>query len=304
MTPQLALRVAIVGGVALVMFAVIFFRLWFLQVLSGSQYVAQAQINVVRTSRWPPRVGRSSTARHAAGRSRCRCRRSRSPRTSLPAPVSLTAARTSIRSRRRTIRCTTSWRGLLRMRPSRTPCTSTSTGTAAGPVLAAAGADPMPDRPERLAGRIRERDDQDRRPTDIQDYIAERQNHSAASLPGDLPAQVPARRRWRAGVRHARPDQLGRAQHEAVQGHQAGQYRRPDRASSTSTTSTCRAPTARSASRSTPQGQFEGYAKYKARLPATTSSCRSTPSSSRSGSRRCRSRSPQTPRQTAARLSR
>jgi penicillin-binding protein 2 len=48
MTPQLALRVAIIGGFALVLFAVIFFRLWFLQVLSGSQYVAQAQGNIVR----------------------------------------------------------------------------------------------------------------------------------------------------------------------------------------------------------------------------------------------------------------
>ena len=49
MTPQLALRVAIVGTVALVMFALIFFRLWFLQVLSGSQYVAEAQSNIIRT---------------------------------------------------------------------------------------------------------------------------------------------------------------------------------------------------------------------------------------------------------------
>ncbi len=49
MTPQLALRVALVGGLALLLFAVIFFRLWFLQVLTGNQYVAQAQSNVVRT---------------------------------------------------------------------------------------------------------------------------------------------------------------------------------------------------------------------------------------------------------------
>ncbi len=48
MTPQLALRVALVGGLALLLFAVIFFRLWFLQVLTGNQYVAQAQSNVVR----------------------------------------------------------------------------------------------------------------------------------------------------------------------------------------------------------------------------------------------------------------
>jgi penicillin-binding protein 2 len=48
MTPQLALRVAIVGGFALTMFAIIFFRLWFLQVLSGQQYLAQASVNRVR----------------------------------------------------------------------------------------------------------------------------------------------------------------------------------------------------------------------------------------------------------------
>ena len=49
MTPQLALRVAVVGGIALMLFAIVFFRLWFLQVLSGSSYVAQAQGNIVRT---------------------------------------------------------------------------------------------------------------------------------------------------------------------------------------------------------------------------------------------------------------
>jgi penicillin-binding protein 2 len=47
-TPQLALRVAILGGVALTMFAIIFFRLWFLQVLSGDKYLAEASNNQVR----------------------------------------------------------------------------------------------------------------------------------------------------------------------------------------------------------------------------------------------------------------
>src|SRR5436305_127479 len=47
-TPQLALRVAILGGAALTMFAIIFFRLWYLQVLSGDKYVAQAQNNQIR----------------------------------------------------------------------------------------------------------------------------------------------------------------------------------------------------------------------------------------------------------------
>ena len=48
LTPQLAFRVAVIGGVALVMFALIFFRLWYLQVLSGDKYEAQAQNNRVR----------------------------------------------------------------------------------------------------------------------------------------------------------------------------------------------------------------------------------------------------------------
>ncbi|HUY59525.1 MAG TPA: penicillin-binding transpeptidase domain-containing protein [Solirubrobacteraceae bacterium] len=57
MTPQLALRVAIIGCFALVMFAVIFFRLWFLQVLSGSQYVQAAQVNIVRDVPVPAQRG-------------------------------------------------------------------------------------------------------------------------------------------------------------------------------------------------------------------------------------------------------
>lgn len=47
-SPQLALRVAVIGGIALALFAIIFFRLWFLQVLSGDKYLAQANDNRVR----------------------------------------------------------------------------------------------------------------------------------------------------------------------------------------------------------------------------------------------------------------
>jgi penicillin-binding protein 2 len=49
--PQMAIRVAMFGGVALALFAVIFFRLWFLQVLSGDQYVVQARENRTREIR-------------------------------------------------------------------------------------------------------------------------------------------------------------------------------------------------------------------------------------------------------------
>ncbi len=47
-SPQLAVRVAIIGAVAMVLFGVIFFRLWYLQVLSGEQYVQEANANRVR----------------------------------------------------------------------------------------------------------------------------------------------------------------------------------------------------------------------------------------------------------------
>jgi penicillin-binding protein 2 len=48
LTPQLAVRVAIIGGIALVAFAIIFFRLWFLQVLSSEKYVEEARGNQLR----------------------------------------------------------------------------------------------------------------------------------------------------------------------------------------------------------------------------------------------------------------
>jgi len=48
LTPQLAFRVAVLGGIALLFFAIIFFRLWYLQVLSGDTYRAEARDNRVR----------------------------------------------------------------------------------------------------------------------------------------------------------------------------------------------------------------------------------------------------------------
>ena len=51
LTPQLALRVAALGFVALAVFAVLFLRLWALQVLSGDTYLQQASLNRVRQVR-------------------------------------------------------------------------------------------------------------------------------------------------------------------------------------------------------------------------------------------------------------
>src|SRR5437868_12191952 len=49
LTPRLALRVAVLGFVALTIFAVLFLRLWALQVLAGNKYRAEASNNRVRT---------------------------------------------------------------------------------------------------------------------------------------------------------------------------------------------------------------------------------------------------------------
>src|SRR6185437_9241296 len=47
-SPGLAVRVAIISAIAIALFSVIFFRLWYLQVLSGEQYVREANANRVR----------------------------------------------------------------------------------------------------------------------------------------------------------------------------------------------------------------------------------------------------------------
>jgi penicillin-binding protein 2 len=51
LTPQMALRVAVLGGVVLLIFAALFLRLWALQVLSGTQYLRVARSNQLRTIR-------------------------------------------------------------------------------------------------------------------------------------------------------------------------------------------------------------------------------------------------------------
>ena len=51
------------GGIAFVLFAIIFFRLWYLQVLSGDEYLSQARDNRVRErARRRRRAATSSTA--------------------------------------------------------------------------------------------------------------------------------------------------------------------------------------------------------------------------------------------------
>jgi penicillin-binding protein 2 len=51
MNNRLALRIAIFGGFAVVLFVVLFFRLWLLQVLDGEKYLAEAKNNRTRSYR-------------------------------------------------------------------------------------------------------------------------------------------------------------------------------------------------------------------------------------------------------------
>jgi penicillin-binding protein 2 len=48
---RLALRIAVFGGVALALFAVLFFRLWLLQIVSGEEHLAEARNNRTREFR-------------------------------------------------------------------------------------------------------------------------------------------------------------------------------------------------------------------------------------------------------------
>ncbi len=50
-TPQTAIRIAVLGIVAVALFAALFFRLWALQVISGERYLEEARNNQVRTFR-------------------------------------------------------------------------------------------------------------------------------------------------------------------------------------------------------------------------------------------------------------
>ena len=52
-TGRLSLRIAVLGGVAVALFAILFFRLWNLQILSGEHYLAEAKNNRTREFRVP-----------------------------------------------------------------------------------------------------------------------------------------------------------------------------------------------------------------------------------------------------------
>jgi len=66
--PQLTRRVSVLGIVVFLLFGVIAFRLWYLQVLTGTQNAAKATANIVRDITVPAPRGNTAApvARHAA----------------------------------------------------------------------------------------------------------------------------------------------------------------------------------------------------------------------------------------------
>src|SRR5829696_6710955 len=50
-TSRLALRVSILGGIAIAVFSVLFLRLWYVQILSGDKYRTEANDNRIREIR-------------------------------------------------------------------------------------------------------------------------------------------------------------------------------------------------------------------------------------------------------------
>jgi len=52
-SPQIAIRIGIIGIIAIALFAALFFRLWALQVISGERYLEEARNNQIRTFRAP-----------------------------------------------------------------------------------------------------------------------------------------------------------------------------------------------------------------------------------------------------------
>ena len=62
MNNRLALRLALFGGVALALFVILFFRLWFLQILNGDETWPRPATTAPASSGSAPRAARSSTA--------------------------------------------------------------------------------------------------------------------------------------------------------------------------------------------------------------------------------------------------
>ena len=312
-TPQLAIRVALLGGFAFVLFGVVFFRLWFLQVLTGEEYVSQARENRVRKVRIEAprgdivdRNGRTLVKTRVAPvvqvvpsqlpeavleiADTYRTARSRSEQARLNAGTQLRSLERELNEdgRRRPNRAERRERRRLGRAARRAAPVAIPPRAGVGdprpqpvPPPGARHRDAPADDPRaRDRGRRRdavlERDDQDRRRTRGVQLPARAQG----ALPGDrrreaLPAQLPARRARRPAVRHAARDLARRSSRSTATAAWRPARGSAPAASSTSTTRTCAAATASRRSSSTRSATATTSARRRAWSPSRAPSCAS-----------------------------
>ena len=293
-TPQLALRVAILGGVALALFAIVFFRLWFLQVLPATSTcrrratTACASVRVAGAARrdrrpqrrvarrptaWPP--SSSSIPRSCRGRAQRRRgwgqlagRRALRPKGKQGAPVAIPPL------------------------PRRPSCSALVDRLAR---VAGHVADDDPAADHQLAGARAVRERHGSRPTSRADAQLPRRAPElfpGVSVEHDLPAQLPAAATLAAQLLGTvGRDQPDRAQAEALprRRRRARSSARP--ASSASTTSTCAAATARRDHRRRARAARRATAPGATPVPGRSCSSRSTSACSRRARRRSTRRS-------------
>ena len=197
LTPQLAFRVAVIGGVALVMFALIFFRLWYLQVLSGDKYEAAGAeqprardqgAGAARGDRGPPRPAARGEPQLALDQGHP----GQAPRGPRPARGGLPAARQAAP-------------------PEAAPPREADRGRAEGAAVLEA---------DRQAGRSAGSGG-------LRARAPERVPRRRAGA--RVPARVPPRARRRAPVRPGRRGERGTAEGPALQRRRDGRPRRPGR---------------------------------------------------------------------------
>ena len=295
MSPQLARRVAIVGTLSLGLFAILFFRLWFLQVLSSDQY-AHAASRELRAAGGDRRAPWGDPRPHRDDPRPEPARLCGDDLAARPAGADYREEpRAPAAGRRGAVQPARARRGA----PHQTP---------AVPCQRARRAAHLPDRLRRRAGvraaAVRRGHGRDRHlalaallPVRAPGRLPGRQR------PADLPADLSARRRRVPGAGDRQPDHGERGQGPVLQG------RVPERRGrSVGPGGLLRPLPARGGRRPAGPGRRAGELRRRPvadprRLPATTSSWRSTPSSKRSASRRSRSRSTPTTRPTPARSS-
>ncbi len=315
MSPQLARRVAILGGTAFILFAALFFRLWFLEVLSGRELRLPGRAEprpqdphrgAARRHRRPPRHASSSRRARPPSPRSCRAscprprscsprrtaRRSPPPSASASPPTSssrtcaaraagASSAPAQKREQRRLKRAANKIRPVADPAPARRPGGPHPVPPPRPGPRRVAAHHPPPRHPAGRADAVRRRHGQDRhRQAGLQLPAGAPGGVPGGQARAAVPAQLPPRGDRRPPVRDAARDLARRAQGAPLPPHQGGRADRQGRAWRSPTTSSCAARTASTARSSTPSAS-------PATTPCAATCARSSPS--RASSSSCRS---------------